>query len=350
LAHEAPLMEKGRNSRQRRQVNWIKRRYPDAWQSADALRKTQRQNWPNWCYLPMEYWWEIARRHWPGQRATPESVVSFCQLAALGAWRVTQGIYRFDPDLYASLIDTPLTGDLPDALLYRLPSYGVYIETPGLTFDGRSLLGVYAHLDYAPHDGHSELRLLLDSETDLHLFPVPIRLGHGSLQDAIEAITAIAYAKMEQHFPEKQAYFADKVERDAQDARDLMPILSLLLYLCADEADYERPPGLKTARPRSLGKQRITVIPEDVRTWNVGVRIGAELRKAREAVETETNLDTAESRTHARPRPHWRRAHWHTFWSGPLDGERVARVKWLPPMVVGLDRQELPAVVHRVTG
>jgi len=152
--------------RQRQQVNWIRKRYPDAWERADELRKAPRPDWPLWCYLPMEHWWTIARRHWPNPQATPETVVDFGRLAALGAWRVTQNIYRFDPDLYASLIDTPLTGDLPDDLLYRLPSWGLYLETPGLTFDGRALLSVYAHLDYAPHDGHSELRLLLDSDTD----------------------------------------------------------------------------------------------------------------------------------------------------------------------------------------
>lgn len=57
------MTEKGRNNRQRQQTNWIKRRYPDAWASADALRKAKRQDWPTWCYLPMEHWWTIARRH-----------------------------------------------------------------------------------------------------------------------------------------------------------------------------------------------------------------------------------------------------------------------------------------------
>jgi hypothetical protein len=33
---------------------------------------------------------------------------------------------------------------------------------------------------------------------------------------------------------------------------------------------------------------------------------------------------------------------------GPKDGDRVARVKGLPPIAVGLDGQDLPAVVHRV--
>lgn len=333
-----------RGNHQRQQVNWIGKRYPDAWAQADALRRARRHEWPAWCYLPMEHWWAIARRHWPNQQATGETVVDFCRLAALGAWRITQGIYRFDPDLYAALIATPLSGDLPDELLYRLPAWGVYVETPGLTFDGRPLIGVYAHLDHAPHDGHTELRLVLDSESDLRLFPVPIRLGHGSLQNAVRALSAIACEKMERHFPEKREFFADTETQDAQDARDLAPILALLLYLCADEADYERPPRPRTVHTQKHG--RLMAAPENARVWPVGERIGAALRQARERTDA-TPGDTPPTER-ASPRPHWRRAHWHTFWTGPRDGERGVRVKWLPPIPVNLDGRDLPAVIHPV--
>lgn len=341
---------KARGNRQRRQVNWISHRYPTAWQQADALRHDQRHTWPHWCYLPAEHWYAIAKPCWPEQRATPEGIVDFNRLAALGAWRVTQGIYRFDPDLYAALIATPLTGDLPDELLYRLPSWGVYLETPGLRFDGCEVLGVYASLDYIPHDGHTELRLLLDSESALRLFPVVIPLGQGTLPAALQHVSDSARDKMERHFPEKRAAFTATAEQNDQDVRDLTPILSLLLYLCADEADYERPPPIKTARPKALGGKRIVIVPENVRYWEVGARIGAALRTARQDAKPATEPAATEptGTERQRPRPHWRRAHWHTYLSGPRDGERVARLKWLPPIAVGLDGQPLPAVIHPV--
>ncbi len=331
-----------RGNRQRQQVRWIQQRYPDAWEKADALRRAERQTWPVWCYLPMEHWWTIARRHWPNQQATVETVMDFGRLAALGAWRITQGIYRFDPDLYAALISTPLTGDLPDDLLYRLPEWCVYVETPGLTFDGRPLLGVYAHLDHAPHDGHIELRLVLDSESDLRLLPVPVRLGHGSLRNAVRALSTLAHDNVERYLPEKREFLADTEERDAQDTRDLAPILSLLLYLCADEADYERPPKPRIVRTQKHG--RLMPPPENARYWPVGERIGAALRQARESAASTSGGNTQAER--ASPRPHWRRAHWHTFWTGPPDGERTARLKWLPPIPVNLGGQELPIVIY----
>ena len=329
---------KGRGNRQRQQVNQISRRYPTAWAQSDTLRRDQRHTWPTWCYVPHRHWQDIAHPYGPDRQATPDTMIDVSRLAALGAWRVTRGIYRFDPDLYAALIDTPLTGDLPDALLYRLPSWGIYVETPGLTYAGFPLLGYYAHLNQH-QNGSTELRLVIDSDHETHLFPVPIPLGHGSLQDALNAYLNVAREAYQQYAPEKLPVMAKAEAHLQEEVATLQPLLSLLLYLCADDADYERPPRLKTARPRSLGKQRIAVIPENVRYWEVGTRIGAALRQARDAA-LPSSADLPESTDRAKPRPHWRRAHWHTFWTEPRDGERTARVQWLPPMAVGLDGQE----------
>jgi hypothetical protein len=45
-----------------------------------------------------------------------------------------------------------------------------------------------------------------------------------------------------------------------------------------------------------------------------------------------------EGASHASPRPHYRRAHWHHFWTGPrnVPGERKLILKWLPPIPVGI--------------
>ena len=45
--------------------------------------------------------------------------------------------------------------------------------------------------------------------------------------------------------------------------------------------------------------------------------------------------------------PHARGGHWHRFWTGPLDGERRLKIKWLPPTIVNahLVRDELTAAV-----
>jgi len=170
-------------NRQRKHLNWIAKRYPDAWQQANTVRANpERKTWPDWCYLPLSWWRQIARHHWDDPALTIERVVDIARLQTLGAWRVTQGVYRFDPDLYAALVDTPLSGDLAAGLLLRLPAWGVYLETPGLSFSGIPFIGVYASLEYDVSDGHAELRLILDSEhPDLHFLPVPLGDFRGNL-------------------------------------------------------------------------------------------------------------------------------------------------------------------------
>lgn len=42
-----------------------------------------------------------------------------------------KGIYRFDPDIYKEVLNTPFTGDLPHEIFFNLPEWCVYIETPG---------------------------------------------------------------------------------------------------------------------------------------------------------------------------------------------------------------------------
>jgi len=76
--------------------------------------------------------------------------------------------------------------------------------------------------------------------------------------------------------------------------------------------------------------------PENPTIWNVGSHLGAALRAAYERESRDLGG------THASPRPHIRRAHWHSYWTGPRkDPERRRLIlKWLHPMVVGTARDE----------
>lgn len=50
----------------------------------------------------------------------------------LATWQYSQGIYRFDPDLYEGVIQSTLGCEIPVDLLLRLPERSVFVETPGL--------------------------------------------------------------------------------------------------------------------------------------------------------------------------------------------------------------------------
>ncbi len=127
--------------------------YPEFWKKYDDFRQNRIKNnsptWPEWCYCP-----------------SGAFVVALkgAELGALAAWRLSQGVYQFDPSLYASIAGTPvdkLSGDI----LYRLPEWCVYIETPGLSWGDGPLAGFFADLEYNTNTGQVNLRFLLDIDS-----------------------------------------------------------------------------------------------------------------------------------------------------------------------------------------
>lgn len=309
--------------------------FPKFWRHYETMRAARGQglpDWPTWCYAPLSAAYAIVSGG--GDNSIPlEKMTYVGAMGALAAWRPTKGIYRFDPDLAKELVDTPLTGEMPREVLYRLPEWCVYVETAGFHKD---VLGFFAHLEWDTHDGRTELRLLLDQPDKL--VPVALHLVPGDLEASLRAFEAEA------------AYQASRVNglilpsMSKQFAERLAPLLSLVLYLCSDQPDFgdaDRRPEHPKARKTNKGMKLQAA--EAPTTWNVGVRIGAALRKAR--ANSPSNLIATDS--HASPRAHVRRAHWHTYWTGPKDTEQKPKLKWLSPILVGAE-DELVATIHPV--
>lgn len=329
--------------------------YPSAWKQADSFRADRGvdglPDWPDWCYLPMSAWYAIVSADAGVERLGPQHVSlvgDVARLAALGAWRCTQGIYRFDPALYNAVCETPVNGDLPHDVLYRLPEWCVYMETPELQWLNSPLHGVFAHMEWDVNSGRPELRLLMDA--DAQLAPLPLHLGAWSLAESISrmldeaAVQAIAAGFAVDGHAEAVKVLRHQVE----------PVVSLLLYLCAQASEI----GDGVAKPANPAPKRtkagLRMFPADrPTTWDVGVRLGAALRRAYHAEET-----TSGGGEHAGPRPHIRRAHWHGFRSGPMkrdDGTEIPTpvrkftLRWLPPIPVNVDDVgEMPATIRPV--
>lgn len=315
--------------------------YPGAWRAYDQFRASRGRDlpqWPDYVFAPIAAAYAIVSGGGPN-RVPLEMIGDVGRLAALAAWRPTQGIYRFDPTLFSALTDTPLSGDLPAEVLHRLPEWAPYIETPGLAWQGSPLQGFFAHVEYDPNNGREELRLLLDS--DAELAPIPIHLGPWPLAEAVARaldVSRVHAAALSIPVPgESQRLVVNTVE----------PLVSLLLYLCAEEADF----GAGTARPANpvptRTKHGLQLFPPDSpRTWDVGVRLGAALRRGFHDAETgQADIDPLTGRT--RPRAHIRRAHWHTYLSGT--GRSQRRLKWMPPIPVNVENLEaMPATVRPV--
>jgi hypothetical protein len=79
----------------------------------------------------------------------------------------------------------------------------------------------------------------------------------------------------------------------------------------------------------------------------VGYRLGAAIRAAQASPQ-----HSESGGTHARPRPHIRRAHWHGYWTGPRAKpakERKFVLRWLAPIPVNVS-EETPTIptIHEV--
>ena len=304
--------------------------------------------WPNWCYYP-------SRKSYPLMiELDPGVVEAHARISALAAWRATQGIYRYDRILFDELWNTPITGGIPFELLHRLPEWCIYIEVereaplPQRHLSSDYLNGVFVYLDFDPRTQEEQVCFALDCR---HRFAATALIRAGGLEESIryteEHVTQCVLA---------QGGSVDNIEYDFQRVGRIMePLLSLTLYLCSNEPDLTDSAGsgrkptyadvISARWPRGKKWKKSARMPprllvaDSPTKWNVGYRIGATIRHARNEV---SGRDGSPTGTRQSPIPHIRRAHWHTYWVGPRSEpeKRKQVLTWLPPIAVKLDRTD----------
>ena len=332
-----------------------------------ARGKDAPPDWPAACFVPSRF---LAAHASAGDRLEPQA------LSSLLAWRMGQGIYRFDASLAGVLDDSDIDAELPWDVLLHLPEWGVYIETSGRQCDGQPLHGFFASIDVGEMDPEVRLNLVLDmctnpkrpDDPESGLVTIPIPLLHGkSLPACLDAYLA----------SRKDALANDPVARAmlpqldppmtieelvasicSMTATEVLPLVSLLLYLCDRNSDMTRRgkvdrPTIPRPKKTRGGWQLFPA--SGPREWDVGVRMGAALRAA---TTGDAPVSDAEASGTGSKRAHVRRAHFHTFLSGPMkdqDGEpipaslRRREVRWMPPIPINVESlDELPSVIHRV--
>ena len=323
----------------------ISRALPEIWKEVDRMRSWRGKDlpsWPNWCFLP------LAGAHIliTAAQGDDTPISEIWGFEAVAAWRATQGVYRFDQTIFEALWETPISGEIPGEVLYHLPEWNCYVECDRDIL-GHPCHGFFVHLDYDLDARRSELHLLLDNKDD-HLTPLVIYLT-GTVEEGVEAAL--------RDFDRKTRTLADAVTAGSSDViahlkahrSDLEGMISVALYLASANAEIGSPSGKSPTKPAvTATKSGPRIFPPDQpRVWDVAIRLGAALRHAQEAVSKNgENGGHNPAGAHASPRPHIRRAHWHTFLAGPRDGERERRSKWLPPIPVNVtdDAPLIPAI------
>lgn len=275
-----------------------------------------------------------------------EQIGMFATALMWASWRTTQGIYRFDETVYKAVISTEKTNKIPCEVLRRLPEWCVYVETPGLTCDfgtGETQLnGVWAC--FAMNYNRELLMIYADVEGEQfdEIIPPTVHIDTSSktVEEGIKIIMAES--------GNQNDILASTIENW------LLPVINLLLYLCADREithknKLEEP---QNPTPKKTKKGWRLFPAHGIKKWDVGVRMGSALNIAQtKDIESENN------ETGRKVRAHIRRAHWHTIVSGKMKdkrghvipaNQRKRKLKWMPPCAVNLTDIELPAVIRSV--
>jgi hypothetical protein len=101
--------------------------FPRAWRHIADMRNQRGKAlpfWPDWCYIPIAGAIAVITDGASGLGpAEYEKLAEYPPgaMAALAAWRMTKGVYRFDDTLRQELVSMPLEGELPAQVFYALP-------------------------------------------------------------------------------------------------------------------------------------------------------------------------------------------------------------------------------------
>ena len=325
--------------------------YPNAIELADTFRRERErfiEDWPDWCDLPTALVTVITTGGTTDEREITrlmeQSKGAQIDLTAALIWIRGKMIYRYDDTLADALAAQPLDGKVPPEALHYLPYPCVYIERKK-TIEDCETIGFFAWLDYSD----AKILRLQFLKPNGEALPIPIPITGGTIDDSI-----LEFIKLsgERHGIKGRPMFDADSLLDSPLPKLISECVNLLLYLCSEKPDVPDDTELRTKRSwDSYGN------PKRAAQWDVGTRIGAALRKASErkateepSVDEEDSSNSIEKKPHSSPRPHMRRAHWHSFWTGKRgSSERKLVLRWLPPITVNMDDVDLPSVINPVT-
>lgn len=324
----------------------ISKRYPNVWEYMEQIHQSNGQDgypsWPHWCYAPMAAALAIATQQNKNLFGQLQAVSDAQQIDALAPWRISKEVFIIDESLEQMLFQQADDTSVPAEILMQIPYPCFYIQFHHFEFQNRTISGAFVHLEYDVNNDSSELRILFTFSNGSTLgFPIHINAGnlenseHITVQEAIDTIGTDS--------PLNALRGMMQTENNAIKIA-LGKVLQIVLYLCAQNAEIS--PNKEQSTVYKRGK-KIRDSYAEIRKWDVGVRIGAAVKASVQSGAS--NSQSKEHSTHASPRPHMRRGHWHNFWTGSKSApsERKLVLKWVAPTFIG-ERDDTPVVIHNV--
>lgn len=260
-------------------------------------------------------------------------------IMTFGTWRNTLGVYRIDPDIYDQSIASVIPSDTPTTIFSKLPDWCVYVELPAdkpmqIINDCVAVLvsGFWAFFDKMLGEGDVALNIILDmmpsenmpDDTSVNV-PVVLLIKEGvSIEESIKG----TYSGANTYEPVIQQKMME------QELAQMSKLLSLLLWLCAEEPDISNihgepitPEQMRLPKYAVNKKNGAFIPPNGTTIFEIGKRLGGEVRDFSDKVES------GEGRIPSRKRPHIRKGHWHGVWKGTGQNKHFD-LYWQPAIFV----------------
>lgn len=263
----------------------------------------------------------------------------YSSLTTLIQWRLTRGLYEFDPELIEGFSESDLS-NLPIELLRRMPEYAPYIVLRG-TWQGQKLNGAWVNYCVPQRaDKSPQLDVILHFGSD-EVAKLTLDLTSTNLDECINDTLGNVASKLKNVEGRTQILLSDA---KSDDIRLMALLLPYVFYLCAEEPDIT---GV-VKKPQSVQKRRYKYMftpPQTDNMLQVGFRLGGKIRMWRQNWENERQSHP--SGLGLPKAPHIRKAHWHLYWTGT--GRTIPRLKWIPALPVGVkDFDEIAVHVRPV--
>lgn len=232
------------------------------------------------------------------------------RLLLMGNWRKNKQVYRFPREFYGLMQETESFNVSPESFA-TLPYRTFYLEF----LNDLDMHGTFVH--FIKDDVNMAMLFCCCMNDGSHI------MCQCNFKDGDD--------------------FETSVDKLALELDSSFPIQIFLLfafqacmYLCARNCDIKENAVQKSiyrCNPNIKDKYR------EIQSWDVAFRLTEAFKKST------IFLPSISNSKRNRPRTHWRRAHWHTYWTGK--GRTHRELKFVLPTLVNEHGEDLPVVTAK---
>lgn len=252
---------------------------------------------------------------------------------AVREWQKRRVVYRLHHELSSQLMDTDPTNEIPCEVFRRLPHPNPFVIFPEPiptepALNGPPLIRKPSYLGMMVTGMTKYNWVCSTDDPELNVLVIALAsslqyVGQMVTYEERQVILPISGNRSVEQMVTDQfsGGMRSRVGADsaATDLEAMRMAVSLMLYLCSDRPDLS---GSTQVVRRKRGPIH--------QVLDLGYDIGPKLLAARKASKSSGSSPA----TGKHVRTHLRRAHWHTYWTGPRDGDQTPIVKWLSSITV----------------